>query len=99
MIWAWIDTSSAETAFVADDEFRVQRQGAPRSRPLPLAARHLVRIAVGEIRVEAAHRQQLADPVEAPPRVFLDAVHHHRLADDRADLSARVQESCTDPGR
>ncbi len=76
---------------VADDEFRVQRQGPRDSDPLPLAARHLMRISVGEIRVEAAHRQQLAHPVEAPPRVFLDTVHHHRLANDRADLLARVQ--------
>jgi len=51
-----------------------------------------MRIAVGEIRVEPAGGQQLADPVEAAPRVFFDAVHHHRLADNRADLLARVQE-------
>ena len=52
-----------------------------------------MRIAVGKIRVEAAHRQQLAHPIGAAARVLLDAVHHHRLADDRADLLARIERA------
>src|SRR5258705_13510948 len=52
-----------------------------------------MRIAVGKIRVEAAHRQQLAHPIGAAARVLLDAVHHHRLADDRAHLLARIKRA------
>ena len=52
-----------------------------------------MRIAVGEIGVEAAHRQQLAHPRRAPRAVGLDAVHPHRLVKDRADLLARVQRA------
>ena len=42
---AWIETSSAETGFVGDDERRVQRQRARDADALALAAAELVRIA------------------------------------------------------
>ena len=79
--------------FIADDQRRIERQRAGDADPLPLPARHLMRVAVGEIRVEPAQRQQLVHPRIAPRRIGLDPVHHHRLAEDRADLLARVQRA------
>src|SRR5690606_17701246 len=70
---------------VADDELRLERERARDADALPLPARHLVRIAIGEARVEAAEREQLGHARRAPPLVGLDAVHLDRLADDLAD--------------
>src|SRR5229473_8261001 len=63
------------------------------SDPLALAARHLVRIAIGKVRIEAADREQLAHPRRAARRIGLDGVHLHRLGDDVADLHARIERA------
>src|SRR5262249_18712186 len=60
---------------------------------LALAARHLVRIAVGELRIEAAYRQEIAHLVTAAAAIGLDAVHLDGLGDDLAHLPARVQRA------
>ncbi len=66
---------------VADDELGVQRQRAGDADALALAAGELVRIAVGEVAVQADRIQQLVDPVAlfglGQPGVFVQ-----RLADD-----------------
>src|SRR5262249_58493201 len=61
---------------VTDDEFGIERARDP--DPLALAARHLVRIAVGKIRTEAADREQLAHPPRAARRAHLST---HAAAD------------------
>ena len=58
--------------FVADDEFRFERERARDPDPLALPARHLVRVAVGEFRIEAAHREQLTHPRGAARGIALD---------------------------
>jgi len=50
---------------VADDEGRVHRQRPRDADALPLAARELVRVAVGEVGVHAHHPQQLLDALLA----------------------------------
>src|SRR5215470_14905823 len=78
---------------VANDEFGLERERARDPDPLALAARHLVRIAVGKIRAETADREQLAHPPRAARRIGLDGVHLHRLGDDVADLHARIERA------
>ena len=50
MICPWIETSSADTGFVADDEGRLHRERARDADALALAAGELVRIALGHAR-------------------------------------------------
>src|SRR5262249_1652078 len=78
---------------VADDELGVDCERAGDTDALALAARHLVRVAVGEIGVEAAGREQLAHARLAPFGVGLDAVDAHRLRKDRADFLPWVQRA------
>ena len=60
---ALIDTSSAETAFVGDDDLGLERQRAGDTDALPLAAGELMRIAVRHIRVQADALQQVHRPL------------------------------------
>ena len=76
--------------FVADDEIRVEREGAGDADPLALAAGELVRIAVDVVGVEADGVQKLADLCPACFG-FVDAMLDERLRDDRPDRHARVQ--------
>src|SRR5919108_1819881 len=78
---------------VADNELRLEREGARDADALALAARHFVRITVGEFWIEATDRKKLADPGLAPLRVALDPVDHDRLRDDLADFHARVERA------
>ena len=78
---------------VAHYELGFERQGARDPDALALPARHLVRITVGEFRIEAADREQLAHPGSAPCGVAFDAVDHDRLGNDLADLHARVERA------
>ena len=55
MTWAWIETSSALDRLVGHDELRVDGEGPRDPDPLPLAARELVRVAVGVL-FGQAHR-------------------------------------------
>src|SRR5260370_3117119 len=77
----------------ADDELGIERERARDSDPLALAARHLVRIAIGKVRIEAADREQLAHPRRAARRIGLDGVYLHRLGGDVADLHARIERA------
>src|SRR5712691_8230261 len=78
---------------VADDEFGIERESARDPDALALATRHLVRVAIDKIRTEAADRQELAHPGRAARRIGLDGVNLHRLADDVADLHARIKRA------
>src|SRR5262249_31714629 len=78
---------------VADDELGIERKRPRDPDALALPARHLVRIAIGEIRIEAADRQKLAHSRCTPPRIALDGMHLHRLGDDVAHLHARVERA------
>src|SRR5262249_7344991 len=60
---------------IADDEFGIERERARDPDALALAARHLVRVAIGKIRIEAADREQLAHPGRAARRIGLDSVY------------------------
>ena len=51
MIWAWMETSSAETGSSAMISFGPQRERPGDADPLPLAARELVRVAVVVLRL------------------------------------------------
>src|SRR5919201_632744 len=78
---------------IADDKLRLQGESAGDPDALALAARHLMRISVGEFRIETADREELADPSIAPRTIALDPVHHDRLGDDIANIHARVQRA------
>src|SRR5438132_4890427 len=78
---------------VAHYKFRLERQCPRDPDTLALTAGHLVRITVGEFRIEAADREQLAHPGGPPCCVALDAVDHDRLGDYLADLHARVERA------
>ena len=75
---------------VADDQLRVDRQGARDADPLPLPAGELVREAVVVLRVQADDLQQLLDAA-LDLRLGADLVHLERLGDDEADPLALVQ--------
>src|SRR5207248_780396 len=78
---------------VANDELGIERKRPRDPDALALPARHLVRIAIGKIRIEAADRQKFANPRRPPPRIVLDGMHLHRLSNDVADLHARIQRA------
>ena len=88
---AWIDTSSADTGFVGDDERRVQRERARDADALPLAAAELVRIA----RRGAPARGRPARTARATrarrSAVVAEPVDDERLLDDVADAHARIE--------
>ena len=90
MIWAWIETSSAETGSSAMISFGLQRERPGDPDPLALPAGELVRIAVVVLGVEPDPLEQLLDArFSTSPR--RDAVEPQRVADDLADALARVQ--------
>src|SRR5215471_14107411 len=78
---------------IADDEFGIERESARDPDALALAPRHLMRIAIGKIRTEAADREQLAHPGDAARRIGLDGMYLYRLGDDVADLHARIERA------
>src|ERR1700760_1257856 len=84
MIWAWIDTSSADTG------------SSPKNRlgpdALPLATGELGREPVVVLRVESDQLHDLLDPLLAV-RAVGDAVDRERVTDDRPDPAARVQRA------
>ena len=78
---------------VADDEFRVHREGARDADTLALASRKLVRIAEAVFRPEPGPDENLHDVFVEFLFFGDDAVIAHRLANDLADRHARVQAS------
>ena len=75
---------------VADQQVRLQDQGAGDADSLPLAAAQLARIAVVERLVEA-HRPQQLVAARSPLRATADAVDVERLADDGAGGEPRIE--------
>src|SRR5450759_3423532 len=75
---------------VADDELRVERQGAGDADALALPARELVRVALGVLGAEPDGLEQLEDALLALG-LGADVVDMERLADDVAHAHARVQ--------
>jgi hypothetical protein len=75
---------------VADDEVRVEREGAGEADPLALTAGKLMRVPRGCIGREPDDLEQLA---HTPRGVLLagDAVHPQRLPHDPADAVPRIQ--------
>ena len=65
MIWAWMETSRAETGSSHDDELGIQGQGPGDADPLALPAGELVRVAVALFRSQADFFQQVRRPVPA----------------------------------
>ena len=92
MIWAWIETSSAETGSSQTTSFGLQRQRPGDADPLALAAGELGREAVVVLGVQPDQLHQLLHPPLAVGAVG-DAVDGERVADDRADAAARVQRA------
>ena len=80
--------------FVADDELGIHGERTGDADALALAARHLVRIPVDELRIEAAHRQEVPHlPSRRRRRIALQPVHADRLGDDVAHLHARIERA------
>ena len=75
---------------VADDQPRVEREGAGDADPLPLPAGELVRVAADVLRAQADDLEQL---LHAGPdlRAARDPVDPERVADDLLDGLPRVQ--------
>ncbi len=78
--------------FVANDEGRVDRQRPRDPDALPLAARKLMRVPVGEVRVEPHQTQQLLDASVAVARRPHPVVVQG-LLDDVAHRHAGIQRS------
>ena len=78
--------------FVGDDQFGLHHQGPGDGDALALAARKLMRVAVGIARVEAHLDHHGLDPV-APFRRRAEPVNHKRFADDGADRQAWVERA------
>src|SRR5260370_11569202 len=76
--------------FVADDEGWADRERPRDPDALPLTARKLVRIAVGESRIHPHDLQQLVDPV-LPLFALGEPVDVQRLANDVADRLPRIE--------
>ena len=92
MICAWIETSSADTGSSHTIELRLERQRPGDADALALAAGELGREAVVVLGVEADELHQLLHLALALVAVG-DAVDGERVADDRADATARVQRA------
>ena len=92
MIWAWIDTSSADTGSSQIDQLGPEGQGPGHADALALATGELGREPVVVLRVEPDQLHDLLDPLLAV-RAVGDAVDRERVPDDRADPAARVQRT------
>ena len=81
-------TSSARDGLVEHDQLRLQCQSAGHTDALTLAARELVREALGVIRGKTDQLEQLGHALAV---VAIDLVHLQRLRDGIADSQARVE--------
>ena len=98
-IWAWIETSSAETGSSQTMKRRLDRQRPGDADALPLAARELVRIAVGCCRRSGRPARAARRPALAARVARHDAVDRERLGDDRRRRSCAGRATRTGPGR
>ena len=88
-ICAWIDTSSAETGFIGDQQFRLEHQRPRYSDALALSAGELVRISLEGPRIEADQVQERVRLVASPG--LGHAMSNGPDSQDRADRHARVE--------
>ena len=91
MIWAWIETSSAETGSSQTISRGLQDHRPGDADPLALAARELVRVAVDHLRQEAGPGHHVLDPRPDLGAAEARLVGDQRLGDDVADGHARVE--------
>ena len=78
---------------VAEQQVRLQRQGAGDADPLALSARELVRIAVGHRRQQADQVEQLGDPFAEPAAAPGDAMDLERFAHDLPHPHAGIERA------
>src|SRR5215510_2794337 len=78
---------------VANNEFGPQRERARNADALALPAAHFVGVAIGKLFRQAAHVQQLMDAPFLRPPVRLDVMDADWLADDLANLHARIERA------
>ena len=90
MIWAWIDTSRAETGSSQTIGQGAQRERPRHADPLALTTGELVREPVVVLGVEPDHLHELLDASLAVGALG-DAVDGERVPDDRPDPLARVE--------
>ena len=83
---------------VADDELRVDREGAGDANALPLAAGKLMGVAAGMLGVQADIVHQLKDLFPALFFVGVEMVDVQRLTDDVLDGHTRVEQFPEDDG-
>jgi hypothetical protein len=86
-----METSSADTGSSQHDHLGAQRERAGDADALALAAGELVRVAVGEVGVEADDVEQVLHLLAAVALRGHLGVDLERLADDVADRHARVE--------
>ena len=91
MIWPWIETSSADTGFVADDELGLHRERARDADALALSAGQLVRIALGHFRPQPDLVEQLGDALASARRASGTSLVHVATARRRSG-----RRSCAD---
>ncbi len=89
-IWAWTETSSAETGLIRNQESWLGGQGTSDGNPLTLSAAESMGKAALVRRSQPDHLQQFAHAVIDRPSLS-HLMKHEWLADDVADVHARVQ--------
>lgn len=90
-IWAWMDTSRADTRLVGDDELGLHRQSPGDADALALAAGELMGVAIGLLGTEAYPLQQVDRLLLRLRFAGTQLVEEHRLGEDLHDLLAWVE--------
>ena len=90
-IWAWMETSRAETGSSATMSFGVEGEGPGQSDPLALAAGELVGVELEGLGGRPDLVQRLSDTLARGSLRRADALDDERLPEDRADPHARVE--------
>jgi hypothetical protein len=85
-----IETSSADTGFIGDQQLRRQRERPRDAQPLPLAAGEFMRKAARHVGREADPPEKFANPV-VRIRMTEKTMHDHRFGDCAANGLARIE--------
>src|SRR3972149_3543408 len=93
MIWAWMETSRAETGSPRARHGRLHREGPGDADPLALASRELVGVAPGHSRQEPRVAEELLNAGLPCRALGHDAVHGQGLRDDLAHRHPRVERA------
>ena len=91
MICDCTDTSSEETGSSRIDQLRLAGERTGDADALSLAARELVRVAIGESRAEADQVEQLLDSPSTGPAAPVEAMDLQRLTNARAHRTSGVE--------